>query len=92
MALSEDTVSKWTCFAELVILAVIAVIYLWVYRKNVIYFLKHRRFAPRHQGRACPGCGSDNLTIMKNKSVRCNDCGAIFASTKQLVSKKEKKA
>jgi len=91
MALSEDAVSKWTCFIQLIILIVIALMYLWVNRKKMIYFIKHRKFAPKHQGRLCPGCGSDDLIIMKNKSVRCNGCGAIFASTKQLISKKEPK-
>jgi ribosomal protein L37AE/L43A len=92
VAVTEDAVSKWTCFAELFILLAIVIMYLWVYRKNVIYFFKHGRFAPQHQGRACPGCGSDDLFLLKNKSARCNACGAIFASTKQLVPKKEKTA
>jgi len=90
MAVSEDALSKWTCFAELFILLAIIIMYLWVYRKNVIYFLKHGRFAAKHQGRMCPGCNSEELAILKNNSVRCNGCGAIFASTKQLGSKKAK--
>jgi len=87
---SPDTVSALTCYSMLVILIAIIIFYMYVYRKNVIYFLKHRRFAPPHQGRACPGCGSDDLSILKGGSARCNSCGALFASTKQLVSKKGK--
>jgi len=85
---TEDTVSLITCFSSLIILVAIVIMYLWIYRKNVVYFLQHGRFAPQHQGRACPGCGSDDLSMLKNKSARCNTCGAIFASTKQLVQKK----
>lgn len=90
MAVSEDAVSQWTCFAELVILIAIVIMYLWVYRKNVVYFLKHGSFAPKHQGRVCPGCSSEDLSVLKNGSARCNSCGAIFASTKQLMVKKAK--
>jgi len=88
---SDDLISQWTCFAELAILAGIGIMYLYANRENIVYLIKHRHFPPRHQGRACPGCGSENLVILKNGSVRCNDCGAIFASTKQLATKKEKK-
>ncbi len=87
---SEDTVSLMTCFSSFIILLAIVIMYLWIYRKNVKYFLKHGRFAPEHQGRSCPGCGSDDLMMMKNKSAKCNACGAIFASTKQLIPKKAK--
>lgn len=87
---SPSTVSQLTCLSMLIILVAIIIFYLYIYRKNVKYFLKHGRFAPAHQGRACPGCGSDDLSILKGGSARCNACGALFASTKQLVSKKGK--
>lgn len=87
---SEDTVTLITCFSSLIILVAIVIMYLWIYRKNVIYFMKHGRFVPQHQGRECPGCGSDDLSMLGNKGARCNACGAIFASTKQLISKKDK--
>ena len=87
--ISEDTVNQATCFAELGILIIIALFYLYSNRKKVIYVLKNRKLPPAHQGRACPGCSSEDLFIMKNNSVRCNGCGAIFASTKRLISKKK---
>ncbi len=86
----ENDVTEITCYASFSILLVIVIMYIWIYRKNIHYFIQHGSFVPQHQGRACPGCGSDDLSMLKNRSARCNACGAIFASTKQLVQKKDK--
>ena len=84
-------ISQISCFTQLAILAFIGVMYLYANRENIVYLIKHHHLPSTHQGRVCPGCGSENLAVLKNGSVRCNSCGAIFASTKQLTSKKEKK-
>ncbi len=91
IALSDQEIDAIFCYAQLIILLLIAILYLWLNRKNIVYFLKNRQLAPEHQGRICPACSSEDLTLMKNGSVRCDECGVIFASAKQLTMKKDKK-
>ena len=71
------------------VLLLMGLLHLYYKRKEIIYFLKHRRFKPALQTRICPGCSSDDLTLLSNKSVKCNSCGTIFASTKSLKEKGE---
>jgi len=72
------------CFSMLGILALTGLIHLYYKREEIIYFLKHFKFKPALQQRACPSCNSDDLVLLSNKSVKCNSCGTIFASTRSL--------
>ena len=71
------------------ILILTGLIHLYYKRGEIIYFLKHRKFKPALQQRMCPGCNSDDLVFLSNKSVKCNSCGTIFASTRSLKERGE---
>lgn len=85
MALLDQIV----CFSMLGILGLMALYQIYGMRDEIIYFLKHRNFKPVLQQRICPGCNSDDLVLLSNKSVKCNSCGTIFASTRSLKAKDE---
>ncbi|HID71936.1 MAG TPA: hypothetical protein EYP29_04240 [Thermoplasmata archaeon] len=77
------------CFSIVGILLFMGILHVYAKRKDIIYFLKHRRFRSELQKRICPGCNSDDLVLLSNKSVKCNSCGTIFASTRSLKEKEE---
>jgi len=87
----DYSVEVIVCFAVIFIILIFFIFYIFMNRDQIIYLFKYGRFKPKQQGRVCPGCRSDELTILQNGSVRCNVCSALFASTKQLVAKKNEK-
>ena len=70
------------CMMTLLFGLIILILYTYSSRKTIIYYLKHRRL-PEKQMRVCPGCGSTILIPLGPVNVKCNDCGAIFASSKK---------
>lgn len=76
-----------SCYASLIILIIIAILYLITYRKRIAGDIKHiifKRELPHHelQKRKCPGCGSDDITFVKKGTVKCEKCGVLFGGTK----------
>jgi len=82
--MSLPSISEAQCYIELIIALLIMILYLYAHRKKIIYTIKHRRL-PEKQMRVCPGCGSTILIPLGPDNVKCNDCGAIFATSRSVV-------
>jgi ribosomal protein L37AE/L43A len=82
--LADSSWEALLCFGMLIILFFVFVVYTYSSREKILYFLKHRSL-PERQMRVCPGCGSTILIPLGPDNVKCNDCGAIFAATRNVV-------
>lgn len=76
---AEETI----CLVNIIIAVVIIILYLVNYRKKIAQVIKTREL-PHHelQKRKCPGCGSEDIMIEKDGSMRCNKCGVLLGAGK----------
>jgi hypothetical protein len=77
------------CFSSLALLLIVLFLYAYSSRDKIIYFLKHRSM-PERQMRVCPGCESTILIPLGPDNVKCNDCGVIFAATRNVGDTRKK--
>ena len=72
-----------SCYASLIILIIIGLLYLINSRKVIINFILKREL-PHHelQKRKCPGCGSEDIMVEGKGTMRCNKCGVLFGGGK----------